>query len=209
MAEKGLGIRLFKPSLGVDHFVGARYWSIDENGHLGAPLFTGSIWKPGLNRGLTSGLFSFHYEPGLDQTGYFTLSTGHIHASGDFVIGGIAYWVPTTPLPLAGQIVSGKYAAVAALTMPPDASEDMKLRVKKAAEYYQVEIIEHTQLKDTVDAYVESRLPGFYDPPLKPLFILTGQGEQYTAPHNNRWSFTPRRHRARPAEPTTTHAARP
>jgi hypothetical protein len=194
-----LGIPLLKPRMGVEHQVGCRYWVITEEGYLDAPLWSGSIWKPGLNRGITSGLYCFHYEPGLDQTGYFTLSNCHYHnaKSNDHVIGGIAYWVPQTPA-AAGAIVNAKYAAVACLIMPNYASRSLKKRIKRASEYYQVEVVDYTQLKDTVDAYVDGRLPSFYEPALLPLSELTSLATSIPLPHETRWSLAPRTHRPRP-----------
>lgn len=195
--EQRHGIPLLKPRFPVEHKVGVRYWSLNEKGELGAPLYASVPWDAGLNRGLTSGLYCFHYEPGLDQTGYFRISdcTYGSGQSDQFVIGGVAYWLPSAEH-AAGGIVNAKYAAVAALTMPVYADAKHRARIELAADRYGVEIVEHTAIKPTADDYVESRLPGFYDPPLVPLSSLTGR--IVTTPAN-RFDFVPRGHRQRVA----------
>jgi hypothetical protein len=193
--EKRHGIPLLKRRFPAPHKVGVRYWSLDDDGALGAPLYASVPWDAGLNRGLTSGLFCFHYEEGLDQTPYFHLSNATYGGTqrSEYVIGGIAYWVPAAEQS-AGGIVNAKYAAVACLTMPAYADADHRARIECAADRYGVEIVEHTAIKSAVDDYVENRLPGFYDPPLAPLSSLIGSA--VTEP-GDRFHFAPRTHRER------------
>lgn len=205
-----LGIPLIKPRMAMEHYIGVRYWSIDDEGRLGAPLRSGQPWDAGLNKGrcgipncksgttCACGLYCFHYEEGLTATHYFNLATGAIAGpmSGNAIIGAIAYWLPSYKVG-AGDIVCAKFAAVAALTLVPNAGKALRAKVELAAERYGVEIIEHTQITSSVDSYVESRLPSFYDPPLAPLFDILKQAPTTAFPHTNHWGFTPRGHRER------------
>lgn len=207
-----LGVPLLKQRFPMQHKIGARYWSVDKQGRLGAPIQGGSFWAPGLNKpkcfnascnfseNCTCGLYAFHYERGLDQTGYFNIATGKITSSlgvGAGLIGGIAYWNPSESYKnaTAGDIIRAKFAAVACLTQVKGASRANKKETKRSAEYYGVEIVRPEEIQDAVDAFVEAGIGQFYDPPLAPLSSLIGRTVSPPAEH---FDFVPRTRRPRP-----------
>lgn len=201
-----LGIPLKAPTLPMRHGVGVRYWILDKKGRLGAPFAQGSHWSPGLNKGkglqgTAAGLYCFDYKPGLSVTPYFDIDqarvTGPSFMPGTFApVGGIAYWLPEGK-PKAGEEVAAKYAAVACLVRPKKAGVKYSSHLERAADRYQVKIVDPSEIKEAVDEYVREHLPTFQVIPPRPLFDLTSQKFISVDPSSQRWDFIPRRHRAR------------
>jgi hypothetical protein len=206
-APPHLGIPLLSETFPEQHYVGVRYWNIGKDDALGAPcgIGLGTNWAPGLNTGAcpkqhrrhshwfscTCGLYCYKWGKDVEQTGYFNMQTGVAHAGPDAgVMGGIAYWLPRNKNASPGvEIVSAKYAAVGALTIPKGASKKHERRIVRLAERYNVEIVKPTELGDAVDQWVAEKLPNFYERPPRPLFELLGRTERYQA--QNRWSIAP------------------
>lgn len=195
-----LGIPLKQPSLPMQARVGVRYWNFDHKDRLAAPISSGINWAPGLNRGLTSGLYCFHYDKGLTKTNYFNIPNCKLIGGGPHVpLGGIAYWMPDGgQSPQAGGMVVAKYAAVACLVKPKKCSDkDFLDQLERAADFYRVEIVEHKEIKQATRDFVKNRLADFHRPPHFPLFDLTSQALDVVDPGLQRWDFIPRGHRSR------------
>jgi hypothetical protein len=200
-----LGIPLKTDGFPLQHTVGVRYWQLQHEEYLGAPvpMGVGVNWAPGLNTGAcgkkhrnvadwknncTCGLYCYRWAKDIQTTSYFNMQTGVPNVGADAgVVGGIAYWIPRQPNATPGvQIVSARYAAVGALTIPQGASKAHQKRIVEMAMRYGVEIVKPTEIGDAVDKWVAEKLPSFYELPPRPLFELLGKTKRYVP--QNQWS---------------------
>lgn len=184
-----LGIPLLAQQMELDMKVGYRYWKIDEQGKLMAPInASAQPWAPGLNKSdcmackgkkqvtsCTCGLYAWKHLEGKQfcSNSYFHPETAQVHNANasnyrsiknDYcIVGSVLLFGQDKAT--HSQMVVCKFGTVAALTLPPKPDKEMLARAKKAAEFYNVEIVKPEQLYQAAHTYhKENRLGKFYVP---------------------------------------------